>query len=126
MLKFYIGEINERHFEATVQNLVIGITSQIVTLSCQCYEVTGEDGERVYNEITQPYIRMLIANNSTLVHPQTGTYWNDLSDAEKGNVEPIGEWDFFWFIANNVDVRLVPFVLQTLAKNRERLLPEGV
>jgi hypothetical protein len=123
MVKFYIGESNGRHFEASVQNLVISISGKNVTLACECYEVTGINGERVVNEISQSYRRMLIANNSTLVHPQTGEYWDGLTDDEKGTLEPVGEWDFFWFVANNVDVKVVPFILNTLDNNRARLMP---
>lgn len=122
-LKFYIGDFNNRHFEAQVKNLIIDLANKNVILVTECYEVTEQDGPRIVNEFTSSYGRNLIANNSTLVHPTTGAYWNETPEKDKEGIEPIGEWDFFWFVANNVQITVVPFILQTLNKNRQRLLP---
>ena len=51
-------------------------------------------------------------------------YRQDLTEEEKGELEPIGEWDFFWEIAANVDVRVVDFIGLTITKNATRLLPK--
>ena len=122
-LKFNIGEVNGRLFEASVKHLIIDIKNENVTLGTDCYEI-DTDGNRIDEEFTKSYERNLIAHNSTLVHPLTGAYWQDLTEEEKGELEPIGEWDFFWKIAANVDVRVVDFIGLTITKNATRLLPK--
>lgn len=122
-LKFNIGEVNGRLFEASVKQLIIDIKNENVILVTDCYEI-DTDGNRIDEEFTKSYERNLIAHNSTLVHPLTGAYWQDLTEEEKGELEPIGEWDFFWNIAANVDVRVVDFIGLTITKNATRLLPK--
>lgn len=122
-LKFNIGEVNGRLFEASVKHLIIDIKNENVTLETDCYEI-DTDGNRIDEEFTKSYERNLIAHNSTLVHPLTGAYWQDLTEEEKGELEPIGEWDFFWNIAANVNVRVVDFIGLTITKNATRLLPK--
>lgn len=125
-LKFYIGSSNGRHFEANIKSLVVDIANKNVVLSTECYEVdSAEPGrQKLISEVNASYGRNLIANNSTLVHPETGQYWESIEEKPE-DIDPVGEWDFFWFIANNVEVKIAPFIIQTLSNNRERLMPNG-
>ena len=124
-LKFNIGTSNGRTFEANVKTLIVDIFNQNVILVNECYEVDSE-GVKLQTEFAKSYERNLIANNSTLVHPETGQYWDSIAEEDRPEgVDPIGEWDFFWFVAQNAPITVVPFIQQTLSKNRERLMPTG-
>lgn len=121
-LKFYIGQSNGRHFEANVDNIIIDLKNENAILVNRGYEV-DEQGNKVVTGVNAEYGRNLIANNSTLVHPTTGAYWNDIPEDERPEgLEPIGEWDFFWNMFKEI---LTPMVNTTLSKNRSRIAPDG-
>lgn len=119
-LKFYIGKNNGVHFEANVYHLGIGIGENTVALFIKCYEVTEEGGTPVIGEFRKPYERKLIASNETFVNPQTGAY------VPADTAGAMGEWDFFWHIAQNVPIKVFEFITATLVKNRNRLMPDGL
>lgn len=119
-MKIYIGSNNGRHFEARLTSTCINDEQQNLIINLVCYEVTGQDGEKIVSETSKEYYRSLIADNTTKVDPATGDY------VPEGTEGAIGEWDYFNHISNNVPIKVTELKLSVINKNKARLMPDGL
>lgn len=138
-MTFYIGKMSNRKFEARKKSLFVDYEKEKVVLALECYEI-DEEGNRISLESTKSYDRYLIADNTTAVDPVTGEYLTPIEPNEEGEypfgykeingkfyaAEAVGEWDFFNNIRQNIPVIIEQLEQQVLAKNRARLMPDGV
>lgn len=118
-MKFYIGQNSGRHYEALLKTTVIDDENKRLSMHLECYQVTGPDGEKVESETKKSYPRKLQADNTVLVD-SNGDY------LPEGATEGIGEWDLFSNISANVSVKVDELKLNTLIKNRHRLMPDDL
>ena len=138
-MKFYIGQNQGRRYEAELESLNVNYKRKEVALAMNCYEI-DEDGNKKVGEAIRDYRRLLIANNTTAVDPTTGDYLEALAPDENGqfpsnialigaSVYPagaIGEFDYFMYIHDNVDIKVKDLELATIIKNKVRLMPDGL